>query len=82
MNCAQVVEDLNNYLPKYEKKKNYLGKIDWFNELVKDDGIENALKNARKSLKELEKGHTGEHFPYTKMAKAIKAFEKQKRDTD
>jgi hypothetical protein len=80
-NCAQVIKDLKNYLPEYEKKKTYLEKIDWFNEMIKDGGNENALKNARKLLKELEKGHTGEHFPYTKMPKAIKAFEKQKKDT-
>lgn len=81
-NCAQVVNDLKNYLPEYEKKKTYLEKTDWFNELIRNGGNEDAINNARRLLKELEKGNTGEHFPYTKLPKAIKAFEKQKRDTD
>jgi hypothetical protein len=81
-NCAQVVEDLKNYLPEYEKKKTYLERANWFNELIKDGGDESALNNAEKLLKELNEGHTGKHFPYTKMPVAMEAFEKQKNDTN
>lgn len=76
-NCAELVRDLKVYLPEYQKRRTYLEKGEWFNQLVQNGGDEQAQENAIKLLKMLDAGNIGEHFPFSKMPLAIDEFEKQ-----
>lgn len=47
-NCDEVVKDLKNYISDYSKKKSYLERDKWFKILIKEDGLEKAISNAKK----------------------------------
>lgn len=79
INCDEVVRDLKSHISDYSKKKSYLEKDKWFKQLIKNDGLNKAISNATKGLKQYNKGGNGEHFPFSKMHLAIQEFEKQKK---
>jgi len=78
VSCDEIVKDLKNYIPDYSKKKSYLEKDKWFNQLIKNNSLNKAIFNATKGLKQYKNSNTGEHFPFSKMHLAIQEFDKQK----
>ena len=74
--CAQLVGQLRQYLPGYEKRKSYLGKAQWFAEMIK--GEPEAVERAERLLNQLADGKVGVHFPYSKMRQALREFDRQK----
>lgn len=78
VNCDEVVRDLKNHTADYSKKKSYLEKDKFFKQLTSNGGLNKAISNATKGLKQYNKGCNGEHFPFSKMHLAIQEFEKQK----
>lgn len=74
--CVQLVRELRQYLPGYEKRKSYLGKAQWFAEMVK--GEPEAIERAERLLNQMVEGNIGKHFPYSKMPQALLEFDRQK----
>lgn len=77
-NCVQVERELKRYLPEYEKRKSFLEKKAWFEEMVK--GESDAIERAGRLLQQLEGGDVGAHFPFSKIPQALHEFERQKGD--
>jgi hypothetical protein len=75
--CAHVERELKRFLPDYEKRKSFLEKKAWFEEMVK--GERRAIEGAESLLKQMADGNTGEHFPFSKVPLALQEFERQKR---
>lgn len=76
--CAQVERELKRYLPEYEKRKSFLEKKSWFEEMVK--GESEAVERAGRLLQQLEEGDVGAHFPFSKIPQALREFERQQGD--
>ena len=76
--CTQVERELKRYLPEYEKRKSFLEKKAWFEEMVK--GEPEAIDRAGRLLQQLEDGEVGTHFPFTKIPQALLEFERQRGD--
>ena len=79
LNCDEVIRDLKIHISDYSKKKVYLEKDKWFKLLIKNNGLDTAISNAKKGLKQYKKGNVGNHFPFSKMAVILEEFEKQKK---
>lgn len=75
-NCSQVEQELKKYMPDYEKRKSFLEKKAWFEELVKRES--EAMERAEQLLKQMDEAVTGIHFPYSKIPEALQEFERQK----
>lgn len=76
--CAPVERELKRYLPEYEKRKSFLEKKSWFEEMVK--GESEAVERAGRLLQQLEEGDVGAHFPFSKIPQALREFERQQGD--
>jgi len=74
--CYHVEQELKKYLPDYEKRKSFLEKKAWFEELLK--GESDAMERAETLLKQIAEGVTGVHFPYSKIPEALQEFERQR----
>ncbi len=77
-NCTQVERQLKRYLPEYEKRKSFLEKKDWFEEMVKGETY--AIERAGRLLQQLVEGGVGTHFPFSKLPDALREFDRQKGD--
>ncbi|QGY47765.1 RloB domain-containing protein [Maribellus comscasis] len=75
--CNQVERELKRYLPEYEKRKSFLEKKAWFEEMVQGQSV--AIERAEQLLKQMSDGNTGVHFPYSRIPEALLEFERQKK---
>lgn len=79
VNADQVLADLRDHLPAFDKNVRFLERRDWVHELCSNDGINTAVAHARRGLSQKEDGDVGVHFPFTRIHMAIEAFEKDRQ---
>lgn len=76
--CNQVERELKQYLPDYEKRRTFLERKKWFEEMMSGEREQEAIERAEHLLRQREAGGTGEHFPYSRVPQALQEFERQK----
>ena len=81
-NAGEVKHELRKIIPHFGKRKNFLKKSRWVEELCSEDRLETAIKNATEILDQKENHDTGKHFPFTKVHLGVEVFEKHKTNTN
>lgn len=77
-NAHELTSVLKSHIPDYDKKIEYLERIQWVQLLLEGNKMQDAISRSKEVLTQKEDGNTGNHFPFTKMHMAIDAFDKQK----
>ncbi len=78
--AGEVAHELRKFMTRFRKRKNFLEKSGWVEELCSEDRLETAIKNATEILDQKENHDTGKHFPFTRVHSGIEVFEKHKND--
>lgn len=78
-NSGQVESLLKKHIPNYSKKRHYLARKQWVNDLCSDNKLEKAKLNALKGLIKKKQGDADLYFPFTKVHLGIEEFEGQKK---
>ena len=77
-NATEALNALKKHMPKFEKRKVWLEKSQWVNELCVYNKLEFAIKNAKKLGVNRLKGNVNSHYPFSQIYKALEEFEKWK----
>jgi hypothetical protein len=77
-NATEALNALKKHMPRFEKRKVWLEKSQWVNELCADNKMEVAIENAKSLDKARSKGNVDSHHPFSMIYKAVEMFEQWK----
>jgi len=77
-NATEALSALKKYMPKFEKRKAWLEKLHWVEELCLDGKMAIATKNAKRIETLRLIGNTDSHHPFSMIFKAVEEFERWK----
>jgi len=77
-NATEALNALKQYMPSFEKRKVWLEKSQWVEELCSNDKMEVAMENAKRLDVARSKGNVDSHHPFSLVFEAVELFEKWK----
>jgi hypothetical protein len=78
-NATEALNALKKHMPRFEKRKVWLEKSQWVNELCADNKMEVAIENAKSLDKARSKGNVESHHPFSMIYEAVEMFEQWKQ---